>query len=148
MAAFTDVEVSNHTEQFVVEALRAAGALTVSLVAEVDGQVVGHLALSPVTMSDGTADWYGLGPVSVVPDHQGQGIGAALIEEGLARLRALGANGCCLVGHPGYYRRFGFENCTELVHEAVPQEVFFVLPFDGSVPRGFVFFHEAFAATG
>lgn len=148
VAAFTDVEVSNHTEQFVVEALRAARALTVSLVAEVDGQIVGHLALSPVTMSDGTTGWYGLGPVSVVPDHQGHGIGAALIEEGLVRLRALGAKGCCLVGHPEYYRRFGFENATELVHEGVPQDFFFVRPFDGSVPRGFVIFHEAFSATG
>lgn len=147
-SAFTDVEVSNHTEQFVVEALRAAGALTVSLVAEVDGEIVGHLALSPVTMSDGTADWHGLGPVSVVPEHQGHGIGAALIEEGLSRLRALGAKGCCLVGHPGYYRRFGFENSTELEHEGVPPEFFFVLALNGGVPRGFVVFHPAFGATG
>ena len=99
-------------------------------------------------MSDGTADWYGLGPVSVVPEHQRKGIGAALIEEGLRRLRVLGAAGCCLVGHPEYYPRFGFENTTELVYEGVPPEVFFVLPFDGKVPRGVVSFHEAFAAAG
>ncbi|HRW46464.1 MAG TPA: hypothetical protein P5333_03055, partial [Caldilinea sp.] len=62
--AFETLAISNHTEQFIVEALRAAGVLTVSLVAEVDGRVVGHIAFSPVTMSDGTAGWYGLGPVS------------------------------------------------------------------------------------
>ena len=86
IAAFETLEISNHTEQFVVEALRAAQALTISLVAQVDGRVVGHIALSPVTLSDGTRNWYGLGPVSVLPEYQRQGIGKALIREGLARL--------------------------------------------------------------
>ena len=71
-AAFTTLEVSNHTEQFIVNALRAAGALSISLVAETDGNVIGHIAFSPVTMSDGTSDWYGLGPVSVLPASQHQ----------------------------------------------------------------------------
>ena len=71
-----------------------------SLVAEVDGRVVGHIAFSPVAMSDGTNHWYGLGPVSVLPQCQRRGIGKALIQEGLARLKELGAKGCCLVGHP------------------------------------------------
>lgn len=66
-AAFETLEISDHTEQFIVKALRAAGALTVSLVAEVDGAVVGHIAFSPIAISDGTPDWYGLGPVSVLP---------------------------------------------------------------------------------
>ena len=81
------MEISNHTEQFIIDALRSAKALTVSLVAEADGIVVGHIAFSPVTMSDGTKDWYGLGPVSVHPDFQRKGIGKALIQEGLSRLR-------------------------------------------------------------
>ncbi len=131
-----------------IAALRAAGALTVSLVAEIDGRVVGHVAFSPVTASDGTPDWYGLGPVSVLPEYQRQGIGSALIREGLARLEALQARGCCVVGHPGYYGRFGFENTSELGHEGVPPEAFFVLPFDGECPRGTVAFHEAFGAVG
>ena len=67
VAAFETLAISNHTEQMIVEALRASGALTVSLVAELDGCVVGHIAFSPVTMSDGTDGWYGLGPVSVLP---------------------------------------------------------------------------------
>jgi putative acetyltransferase len=58
IAAFETIEISNHTEQFIIEALRALKALTISLVAEVDGRVVGHIAFSPVTMSDGTKDWY------------------------------------------------------------------------------------------
>ncbi len=147
-AAFENMEISDHTEQFVVEALRAANALTVSLVAELDGRIVGHIAFSPVTMSDGTPDWYGLGPVSVLPACQGQGIGKALIEAGLARLKTINARGCCLVGHPEYYPRFGFHNTAGLSHAGVPPEVFFVLAFDGQVPRGSVEFHPAFLASG
>ena len=145
-AAFETLQISNHTEQYIVEALRAAGALAVSLVAELDGRVIGHIAFSPVTMSDGAPGWYGLGPVSVLPEHQRQGIGSALIREGLSRLRAMGARGCCLVGHPEYYGRFGFTNPSELAFPGVPPEVFFALSFDGRYPQGTVAFHEAFGA--
>jgi putative acetyltransferase len=148
IAAFRTLEVSNHTEQFIIMALRAARALTVSLVAEVAGRVVGHIAFSPLTISDGTRDWYGLGPVSVLPEHQRQGIGKALIEEGLSRLKSLNARGVCLVGHPEYYGKFGFKNVQGLVHEGVPQEFFFALSFYGNIPRGAVAFHEAFKAEG
>ena len=148
IAAFKTLEISNHTEQFIIEALRAAKALTVSLVAEMDGRVIGHIAFSPVTISDGTPHWYGLGPVSVLPAYQRQGIGKALIHEGLSRLKDLNAQGCCLVGHPDYYKKFGFTNMSGLVHEGVPQEVFFALPFDGHTPQGNVAFHEGFRADG
>jgi putative acetyltransferase len=147
-AAFEAMEISNHTEQFIIEALRSARALTLSLVAEVDGRVVGHIAFSPVTISDGTMHWYGLGPVSVFPEYQRKGIGKALIREGLSRLKALNAQGCCLVGHPQYYRKFGFENVAGLFHEGVPREVFFALSFDGRFPHGNVTFHEGFKANG
>jgi putative acetyltransferase len=148
VTAFRTLEISNHTEQFIIEALRAAKALTLSMVAEVDGRVVGHIAFSPVTISDGTMHWYGLGPISVLPEHQRKGIGKALIQEGLSRLKKLGAKGCCLVGHPQYYRKFGFENVIGLVHEGVPQEVFFAFSFDGRFPQGDVIFHEGFKANG
>jgi putative acetyltransferase len=148
IAAFKTLEISNHTEQFIIEALRAAKALTVSLVAEMDGRVIGHIAFSPVTISDGTPNWYGLGPVSVLPAYQRQGIGKALIKEGLSRLKDMNAQGCCLVGHPDYYRKFGFTNVSGLVLEGVPQEVFFALPFDGHTPQGNVTFHDGFKADG
>ncbi|MGB7572106.1 MAG: N-acetyltransferase [Methanothrix sp.] len=147
-AAFETLEVSNQSEQFIIEALRAAGALKLSLVAELDGRVIGHIAFSLVSISDGTPDWYGLGPVSVLPDYQRQGIGKALIREGLSRLKDMVAGGCCLVGHPDYYIKFGFQNMPGLVLEGVPPEVFFALSFDGHIPRGSVAFHEAFKADG
>lgn len=78
-AAFLNAPHTSHTEQFIVAALRAAGALSVSLVAEAEGAIVGHVAVSPVTISDGTPDWYGLGPISVLPAWQGQGVGSALM---------------------------------------------------------------------
>ncbi|ACF14460.1 GCN5-related N-acetyltransferase [Chloroherpeton thalassium ATCC 35110] len=144
--AFKTLEVSDQTEQFVIIALRKAGALTISLVAEMSGEVVGHIAFSPVTLSDGTQNWYGLGPVSVLPKFQKQGIGAALINEGLSMLKEIGAAGCALVGHPGYYKRFGFKNSTDLTLDGVPQEAFFVMPFNERIPQGKIFFHEAFLA--
>lgn len=144
--AFRTLALSSHTEHFIVAVLRAVDALTLSLVAEEAGCVVGHIAFSPVIVSDGTPGWYGLGPVSVLPERQRRGIGGSLIKGGLARLRALGARGCCLVGHPDYYPRFGFRNAEGLGVDGVPPEAFFVLPFDGPVPRGTVRFHEAFGA--
>ncbi len=148
IAAFKTFEIGNHTEQFIIEALRAAKTLTISLVAELDARVIGHIAFSPVTISDDTPSWYGLGPVSVLPEYQRQGIGKALIREGLSRLRDMNAQGCCLVGHPEYYRQFGFTNTPELVLENVSPEVFFALSFDGHTPQGTVTFHDGFKADG
>ncbi len=121
---------------------------TVSLIAEVDGHVVGHIAFSPVTISDGTQNWYGLGPVSVLPEHQKKGIGKSLILKGISCLKGLNAKGCCLVGHPDYYRKLGFKNVSGLVHEGVPQEVFLDMSFDGQIPQGTVNFHDGFKADG
>jgi putative acetyltransferase len=147
-AAFESSPYGNHTEEFIVNALRAADALTVSLVAEADGKVVGHIAFSPVAISDGSQNWYGLGPISVLPELQKQGIGKSLIYEGLSLLKALGAKGCVLVGDPKYYERFGFKNLPDLVLEGVPQEYFLALPFEKNRANGVVVFHQAFAAIG
>jgi len=114
----------------------------------VDGHVVGQVAFAPVTISDGTQNWYGLGPVSVLPEHQRKGIGKSLILEGLSRLKRLNAKGCCLVGHPDYYRKLGFKNVSGLVHEGVPQQVFLAMSFDGQIPQGTVNFHDGFKADG
>ena len=148
IAAFKNLPVSNQTEQFIIKALRSADALTMSLVAEIDERVVGHIAFSPVVISDGTKDWYGLGPVSVLPEYQKQGIGKSLVNEGLSSLKQLGGQGCALVGDPNYYKRFGFKNFPELIHEGVPQEVFLVLPFSEKIPQGIVVFNEGFLANG
>jgi len=148
IAAFKTLAISNNTEQFIINALRAADALTVSLVAEIDGRVVGHIAFSPVTISDGTTGWYGLGPVSVLPEYHKQGIGKALINKGLSMLKDLDGQGCALVGDPNYYKRCGFRNYPELVYEEVPQEFFLSLPFTEKVPQGIVMFHEGFLSRG
>lgn len=147
LAAFQNLEISRHTEQFIINALRAAGALSISLVAEVDGRVVGHIAFSPLTISDGTLGWHGLGPISVLPDYQRQGIGKSLVNEGLSRLKAMGSKGCALVGDPAFYQRFGFKNIPSLIYEGIPQEYFLVLPFDKDIAQGSVTFHPAFNAT-
>lgn len=146
--AFENHPVSRQTEHYIVNALRVAGALTISLVAEIDGKVVGHAAFSPITITDGTTDWYGLGPISVLPELQRQGIGTALMHEGLSQLRAMGANGCALVGDPAYYERFGFRSVPELVHEGVPQRNVLILHFGDKKPRGTLVFHQGFLATG
>lgn len=147
IAAFKNHPISEQTEQFIVSALRNTQALCLSLVAEVDGRVAGHIAFSPVTISDGTPDWYGIGPVSVLPELQRQGIGKALIREGLSVMKARGAAGCALVGNPEYYKRFGFRNVPDLIYEGIPQEFFLVLTFHESMPQGHVVFHSAFQAT-
>lgn len=144
--AFATLEVSQHTEQFIIAGLRAAGALSVSLVAEMGERLVGHIAFSPVQISDGTPNWFGVGPLSVEPEFQKQGIGTRLMHEGLATVRRLGAQGCMLVGHPGYYTRFGFKNEPGLMLEGVPPEVFFCLGFGKAVPAGNAIFHPAFFA--
>lgn len=147
-AAFETLAISNHTEQFIIKGLREANALVISLVAEADNKVVGHIAFSPVSISDGSRDWYGLGPVSVLPELQRQGIGKALIHTGLSSLKALGAKGCVLAGDPGYYERFGFRSLLDLAVEGVPQQYFLTLPFNESKASGTVVFHKAFNANG
>ena len=147
-AAFAKLAISNQTEQFIVNALRDAKALTISLVAKADDndRVVGHIAFSPVTISDGSLGWYGLGPISVLPELHRQGIGKSLIHEGLSSLKSLGAKGCVLVGDPGYYERFGFRSLPNLVIAGVPQEYVLALPFEENRANGVVTFHEGFGA--
>lgn len=147
IAAFQDAAHTNHAEQFIVRALRNAGQLTVSLVAEDNGSTIGHVAVSPVAISSGAERWYGLGPISVMPSHQGQGVGTQLMEHALAELRALGAAGCVVLGEPGYYSRFGFKAEPSLVLPGVPAEYFQAIPFNGSLPSGTVSYHDSFAAN-
>ncbi len=142
--AFRTVAYSNQKEGEIVDALRAAKALTLSLVAEDKGEVLGHVAFSPVLIGGEDKGWYGLGPVSVRPDRQGEGIGGMLIREGLAILRQEGAKGCVLLGNPGYYVRFGFKAEARLKLPGVPAEYFQCLAFGPDMPEGDVAYHAAF----
>lgn len=146
-AAFRQAEHSSHTEQFIVDALRARGELTVSLVAEQDGAVVGHVAVSPVAVSDGSAGWFGLGPISVLPARQGQGVGAALMQAAIDALRNQQAHGCVLLGEPAYYGRFGFRAEPGLILPGVPAEYFQALCLQPPMAQGEVRYSPAFEAT-
>lgn len=146
-SAFFDAPHTNHKEQFILAALRDAGALTVSLVAEMDGSIVGNVAISPVSISDGASGWFGVGPVSVIPKLQGRGIGSQLMREALARLSKQGASGCVVLGDPSYYQRFGFKNEAGLVLPDVPPEYFMAMSFGQPLQTGTVTYHQAFCMS-
>jgi putative acetyltransferase len=105
---FLIIPFSRQTEHQIVRGLREAGALKLSLVATMDGRVVGHVAFSPVMVGAQDPGWWGIGPVSVAPAHQRSGIGSSLIRSGLRRLRESGVAGCVVLGDPAHYGRFGF----------------------------------------
>lgn len=142
--AFATAPHSSGTEAAIVDGLRTAGALTLSLVAAEEGEIVGHVAFSPVTIDGAERDWFGLGPVSVRSSRQRGGIGSGLIREGLRRLRENGAAGCVLLGDPAYYGRFGFATDPALVLEGVPPEYFMRLGLGAKLPAGTVRYHAAF----
>lgn len=145
--AFLDAPHTSHTEQFIVDALRREGQLSLSLVAQHEGHLVGHVAVSPVTLSDGTTGWYGLGPVCVLPGMQGQGVGKQLVRAALAALATLDAQGCVVLGDPRYYGKFGFRTDPQLVLEGVPPEYFQALWLSGAKPHAQVHYGAAFSAT-
>jgi putative acetyltransferase len=142
--AFRDHPISRQTEHLIVGALRDTGSLDVSLVAVSEGRTVGHIAFSKARVGDSESGWFLLGPVAVLPGFQGQGIGSALVESGLAALRSRHADGCVLVGDPRYYRRFGFRTFPDLAYEGVPHEYVLALPFADATPRGLIVADTAF----
>lgn len=146
-AAFDGKPYADGDEHELVGRLRTEGALALSLVAETAGEIVGHVAFSPAAAADGSPGWFALGPVSVLPAHQGSGIGAALIRTGLEELRRGGAAGCILVGEPAYYRRFGFEPAPAITPPGQPAAYFQVKVLNGPAPALKVRFHEAFGST-
>ena len=117
--AFAPMAFSDGTEAPIIRSLRRLGELTLSLVAEDDGRVIGHVAFSPVTINGSDCGWFGLGPISVEPDRQGTGIGKLLVFAGLEALRRRGANGVALIGNPKIYSRFGFESDGHLRYKNV-----------------------------
>jgi putative acetyltransferase len=145
--AFAPMAYSDGDEQGLINALRDAGALALSLVATNGARIVGHIAFSNATAADGTPHWFALGPVSVAPDLQGQGIGGALIREGIAQLTAIGASGCILVGNPNYYERFGFKLCPDLAPIGQPKAYFMILALGNAAPSCVVSFHPLFGGS-
>ncbi|KAB0635605.1 GNAT family N-acetyltransferase [Burkholderia latens] len=148
-AAFADEPQHGQFERQIVDALRAVGALSVSLVAERDERVIGHVACSPVSIGGepaGSHGWYGLAPLAVRPECQRQSVGAGLVRTGLDALRRLGARGCVVLGDPAYYARFGFVPSGDLVFTGAPPEYFLALAFDEAAPRpsGAVRYHDVF----
>jgi predicted N-acetyltransferase YhbS len=142
--AFRDRPYSCKREHLLIDALRADHALAVSLVACELSTIVGHIALSPVTLPDASGPWFGLGPISVLPARQGRGIGTGLMKEALARLAQLGAAGCILVGDPRFYKRFGFDRDPSLIAENEPPEYTMILRLTPNSDRGAARFHSTF----
>lgn len=142
--AFAGADHASGTEGAIVDALRQGGALTLSLVAEQAGRIVGHIAFSPVRIEGRDLNWFGLGPVSVCPDHQRKGIGGSLIRAGLTELRKRAAAGCVVLGDPDYYGRFGFSARHALRYPGVPDVYFQSLLLAGPAPIGEVAYDRAF----
>ncbi|MFO1123772.1 MAG: N-acetyltransferase [Hyphomicrobiales bacterium] len=140
--AFAPVPHADGSEAEIIARLRRAEDLHLSLVADAGTGPVGHVAFSPaICDADG---WFALGPVSVDPPRQRQGIGSALIRSGLDRLRAEKAAGCILLGSPDYYARFGFRPAPAHCQEGLPDAYFMALPLGGPMPSGRFRFHPAF----
>lgn len=132
------------TEHLIINRLRKANQLTLSLIYENEQGIVGHIAFSPVKINDQESNWFGLGPVSVLPEHQGKGIGSALIHEGISQIKTFNADGIVLLGEPEYYSRFGFANDPKLTLQGVPAEYFMIKAFTSEIPEGEVNYHPAF----
>jgi putative acetyltransferase len=142
--AFASAAHASGDEAAIVERLRRDGDLEAAFVATDGERIVGHCAFSPVLIDGAARGWFGLGPVAVSPERQGEGIGDALIEHGLADLRARGAQGCVVLGDPAYYRRFGFEADRALTYPGPPAEYFQRIVLQDEAPCGVVSYSPAF----
>lgn len=142
--AFAGHPHSDGAEPHVIDRLRAAGDLVLSLVALEDDAIVGQVTYSRAILADGSQGWMALGPIAVEPARHGQGIGRALIERGEAEMRALGAKGIVLLGDPAIYRRFGFRQHTPMQLPGELGEFLQVLSFGDPIPAAQVSFAPAF----
>jgi putative acetyltransferase len=138
-------------EADLVDVLRKEASPIISLLAEGDGMVIGHILFSPVALTNHKdLKIMGLGPMAVLPDRQRQGVGSALVREGLMKCKALGYGAVVVLGHPGYYPRFGFVPSARygIVSEyEVPEDVFMVLELEPGYLRqaeGIIQYHPAF----
>lgn len=142
--AFEKSPYSDQQEHLIVQALRSSGALSVSIIAQANGEIVGFAGASQVQISDGSEHWYALGPIAVIPGSQKQGIGSMLLDEVLYRLKMMGASGCVVLGDPDFYSRFGFEPDQRLAFADFDPELFQSLRFNDNLAQGEVSYHPAF----
>jgi putative acetyltransferase len=141
-------------EANLVDALRQQASDAVSLVAEHGGAIIGHIMLSPLTLSEHPdLKLMGLAPMAVAPPHQRSGVGSALVRAGLERCKELGYGAVVVLGHPEYYPRFGFSPASRFgigCEYDVPEDVFMMLELqpgflDGT--SGVIRYHDAFRNT-
>jgi putative acetyltransferase len=144
-AAFAAAPHASGREAEIVALLREAGALALSLVAESEGEIVGHLAASPASVGDDRG-WVAIGPVSVAPSCQRRGVGGMLMRGALARLAETLTTGVVLVGDQAWYGRFGFRPFPGLTAAGIPSAYVLAVHFRGPVAEGAVSFHAAFEA--
>jgi len=143
---------ASDTEANLVDTLRNSGVPLISLVAEEDGQLVGHILFSPLTLSGqkNAPPIAGLAPMAVLPDWQGRGVGSLLVTTGLEYCASAGYVAVVVLGHPDYYPRFGFVPASGFGIKSefnVPDEVFMLKTLQGSALQGIkgtVQYHAAF----
>ncbi|AYM08915.1 hypothetical protein At1D1460_46740 (plasmid) [Agrobacterium tumefaciens] len=145
--AFAPMAFSDGTEAQIIRSLRQSGELTISLVAEEDDGIVGHVAFSPVTINGSHGGWFGLGPISVEPERQRAGIGKSLIFTGFDALRQREAVGVALIGNPKIYSRVGFESDGYLTYKDLEARIVQRILFSGKAPMGELRFASAFEAS-
>lgn len=141
--AFEGKPYADDDDPKLVGRLRDAGALILSLVATHKGQIIGQVALSPATV--GEARYLCVGPLAVLPEHQREGVGSALMGHALGVAQAYGRDGVVVQGDLNYYSRFGFEVLPSVTYAGKGADYVQVLPFKGT-PSGEVRFHPVFRA--
>jgi len=140
--AFEGKPFAEESDATLVDRLREAGALVLSLVATVKGAVIGQVALSPATIGEGR--YLCIGPLAVLPDHQRVGVGSALMGHALSVAKVYGRDGVVLQGDPKYYSRFGFEVFPSVTYAGKGVEYIQAIAW-GDPPIGEVKFHAAFS---
>lgn len=154
IAAFAESEFGHNGEADLIEQIRAACPESLSLVAELEGRIAGHILFSPAEMvgDSGSSMGMALAPMSVLPGFQRQGIGTRLVEAGLDLLAERGIEWVAVVGHPAFYQRFGFEPAggygISCEFPGIPDDVFRVLWLSADpaeAPRGVVKYRPEFS---
>ena len=143
-AAFADAPHADGDEAALVERLRAGGDLALSLVAEDEEGMIGHIGFSPLTVGGESNGWMQLAPLAVVTHWRGEGVARSLIVRGIAELRERGAQGIGVLGEPALYEKFGFGPASGMILPADQQPFYRALALDGDLPRGEVRYADAF----